>query len=239
MGVFVLIHSPLVGPLTWALVADELRRRGWDALVSEVRSLEEVGPPYWQRHAEAVARALEPIPLDRPLILVGHSGASVLLPAIRQITRLPVAAYIFVDAAIPEDGASRLDLFESSEAAEQFRQAAAGGFLPRWNDEDLREVIPGTDLRRRFVAELRPLPLAVYEEPLPVFEGWPDAPVGYLRFGQNPVYDRPAERARREGWIYARIEGGHLHMLVDAAAVANALVEFVERMGLKSADKQR
>ncbi len=25
---FVLIHSPLVGPLTWSLVAEDLRRRG-------------------------------------------------------------------------------------------------------------------------------------------------------------------------------------------------------------------
>ncbi len=81
-----------------------------------------------------------------------------------------------------------------------------------------------------FMAELRPLPLAVYEEPLPVFEGWPDAPCGYLRF--SPAYEVPAERAKREGWECAEFDGGHFHMLNDPSAVADALVRLLGRMGI-------
>jgi hypothetical protein len=153
-----------------------------------------------------------------------------LLPAIRQLTMRPVAAYLFVDAGIPEDGKSRLDLFEDERAAEQFRRAAVDGLLPAWSDEDLLEAIPDPERRRRFVGELRPLPLAVYEEPIPVFEGWPDAPCGYLRFGANPAYDAPAERAQRAGWAYHKIDGGHFHMQVDPATVANTLLKLVEQI---------
>jgi len=206
MKTFVLIHSPLVGPFTWALTADELRRKGVEAVVPTLTGAEASGPPYWRGHAEAVARALEPVAPERPLILVGHSGAGPLLPATRQIIQRRVAAYIFVDAFIPRDGASRRDLFESHEGVAQFRQAAADGLLPTWSEEDLRDVIPDPERRRRFAAELRPLPLAVYEEPLPVFAGWPDAPCGYLQF--SPIYDTPARHAQDEGWAYMRWRPG-------------------------------
>jgi hypothetical protein len=155
-----------------------------------------------------------------------------LLPAIRQVTGRPVAAYLFVDAGLPQDGRSRLDLFDNAAEAQRFRQSAlkAGGFLPTWSDQDLREVIPDDELRRRFVAELTPLPLAVYEEPLPVFPGWPDAPCAYLRFGHNPAYAAPAAHAQQAGWPYLQLDGHHFHMLVDPPAVANALIELVEQI---------
>ena len=150
-----------------------------------------------------------------------------LLPAIREALGRPVSMYIFVDAGIPLDGKSRLDLFENPVAAAQFRQAATDGMLPTWTDEDLREVIPDDAIRQRFVAELRPLPLKVYEEPIPVFQGWPDAPCGYLRFmgAHSAAYEEPARWAQREGWTYAELQGGHFHMLVEPRAVASALLE--------------
>ena len=46
-----------------------------------------------------------------------------------------------------------------------------------WTGDELRDAIPDDATRRAFVAELHargPLPLAVYEEPLPVFDGWPE-----------------------------------------------------------------
>ena len=228
MPAFVLVHSPLVGPLTWVPVAEELRRMGVSAIAPPLPDAREVGPPYWMRHAEAVAQAMKELPAGEPLILVGHSGAGMLLPAIREVSKRPVAGYIFVDAGVPHDGMSRLDFFEGEEA-NAFRERATGGFIPTWSEDDLAEVIPDAEMRHRFVGELTPLPLAVYEEPLPVFEGWPDAPCGYLQF--SPFYAPYAEQARREGWAYRRLEGGHFHMLVEPKAVANALVEIARQTG--------
>ncbi len=58
-----------------------------------------------------------------------------MLPAVRQLTGRPVAAYIFVDAGIPKDEMSRLDHF-SPEQAEQSRRRAAGGYIPTWTSAD-------------------------------------------------------------------------------------------------------
>ncbi len=70
---FVLIHSPLVGPLTWALVANELHQKGFAALVPSLGEAEEASPPYWEQHVNAVISAMERLPTNQQFVLVGHS----------------------------------------------------------------------------------------------------------------------------------------------------------------------
>ena len=228
MTTFVLIHSPLVGPFTWSLVAEELRHRGIAVVVPVLSQDEEDERPYWQQHVEGIVQALSSLPAEQPPVVVGHSGAGMLLPAVGEASGRPVAAYVFVDAGIPEDGKSRLDLLgvELPEAAEQLRPLlAAGERFPRWSDEELAAVIPDRTLRQGMLAELRPQLLRFFKEPIPVFSGWPDAPCAYLQF--TPGYDVPAGLARREGWATAKMEGEHFHMLVDPAAVADALISLI------------
>lgn len=225
----VLIHSPLVGPFTWSLVAKRLRQRGIETLVPVLTDVEDTDAPYWQQHAEAVSQALESVPEMRPLILVGHSGAGPLLPTIHQATHRPAAKYIFVDAGLPHGGKSRLDEMEenSPDFAQEFRQhLAAGGRFPEWSDEELREVIPDDRLRGAVLAELHPRSLAFFVEPMPIVADWPDAPCGYILL--SPAYQRPAEQARQKGWPYRAFDAGHFHMLVDPNAVTNALIELIE-----------
>lgn len=225
---FVLIHSPLVGPLTWSLIAAELHQRGIETVVPTLDDTEDSGRSYWQQHADSVARWLTAVPSDRPLVLVGHSGAGPLLPTIRQHIGHPIGAYLFVDAGLPAGGKSRLDEMESNapDFAKQLRQhLASGGRFPTWSDEQLREIIPDDQLRRAMVAGLRPRPLAFFEESIPVFTGWPDAPCGYLLF--STPYRSATEQAEQAGWAFRELAAGHFHMLVDPSAVTTALVELV------------
>jgi hypothetical protein len=186
-------------------------------------------------HVSIIIESLRNSHPSVPAVLVGHSGAGPLLPAVRERIQHPVAGYIFVDASLPgQDGASRFDLFESPETVELFRARAKGGLLPIWTelvglDEDgLVTLIPNRVLRRHFADELRPVPIAIYEEPLPVISGWPDAPCGYLRFSN--AYVPAAWQAREAGWPCADLAGTHFHMLVRPASVADALVDLANRM---------
>lgn len=130
MTTFVLVHSPLVGPMTWRLVATELQRRGYIALVPSLFDAPHTDRSYWQQHAQSVAQAVRAAGLGEALVLVAHSGAGPLLPAIRQALTRPVVGYIFADAGLPRDQASRLDLFGSPEGVAAFREAAIDGLLP-------------------------------------------------------------------------------------------------------------
>jgi pimeloyl-ACP methyl ester carboxylesterase len=228
---FVLIHSPLVGPLTWSLVADRMRARGLDVIVPALEDSSDSKEPFWKQHADSVAQALAHTPAETSLTLVAHSGAGPLLPAIRQSLANPVHAYVFVDAGIPRDGLSRLDLMKSEDPAwaEQFqKELARGERFPAWSFEDLQEVIPDEELRRQTVAELQPRELDFFTESIPVFDGWPDAPGIYIQC--SAAYEQPAGQAQKAGWPTYTLEAGHFHMLVDPAVVTDRIIEALDSL---------
>lgn len=73
---FVLVDSPLVGPSTWSWVADELRALGHGVTVPTTGDAAGAG---WQAFVAAVVSTL--VEGDEA-VLVGHSGADLLLPAV-------------------------------------------------------------------------------------------------------------------------------------------------------------
>jgi hypothetical protein len=221
---FVLIHSPLVGPSTWRYVAEQMRQRGLDVAVPEMNDALASKERYWKQHVRSVSEALADTPDDAPVTMVAHSGAGPLLPAIRQSIPNPVTAYIFVDAGIPHQ-ATRLEMMKSEDSnwAQEFQSfLEAGGRFPDWSNEDLREILPDKHLREQLVAELRPRTLDFFTEPIPLFEGWPDAPCAYILF--SPPYQRAELEARQRGWRTYQLEAGHFHMLVDAPSVTDLII---------------
>ena len=230
-NIYVLIHSPLVGPLTWKSVAGEMQQRGLDVIIPTLEDAPDSQEPYWKQHAESVSQALAQVPQDTPLTLVAHSGTGPLLPAIREALPNPVNAYVFVDAGIPRNGATRLELMKSedSEWAGQFEEyLESGGYFPNWSFDDLQEIIPNEELRKQMVTEIRPRALDFFTEPIPVFEGWPDAPCVYILFSEP--YKRAAVQARQSGWPTYELEAGHFHMLVDAKTVTDLIIEAVHKL---------
>lgn len=225
----VLIHSPLVGPDTWSLAGESLTIHGVPVVIPNIRS-HTSAPVHWHRHAGDVADALAHIPQNRRLALVAHSGAGLLLPAIREMIPHPITGYIFVDAGIPVDGLSRLDLIrhESVEMANQLEvHLESGGYFPEWTEDDLREDVPDDALREKLIGDLRPQPLRFFTESIPVSSSWPDAPCSYVQF--TSTYQVYADRALAAGWPVHRIEGGHFHMLVDPDAVATTIRRLLDR----------
>ena len=231
----VLVHSPLVGSFTWSLVAQHLQAVvGFDVLVPSLTDSGETPPAYWQQHAASVQRTLASIPQERPLVLVGHSGAGPLLPALAQAARHPVKAYLFVDAGLPHPGQSELDEMEASVPAfaQEFRKLLAeGSRFPHWSDEDLSEDLPDGRARQQLLAEVQPRSLSFFEEVMPDVPGWPDAPGGYLLFTQG--YRHSLEQVQGAGWPNRTFHAGHFHLLVDPVAVAEALVELMQQMDEK------
>jgi pimeloyl-ACP methyl ester carboxylesterase len=223
--IFVLIHSPLVGPATWEPVRVELRRRGVQAAVPVLRDDAGGDLPYWRQAVDSVIVAMRGAPAGQPLVLVGHSGAGALLPVLGAQLGRPVAAYVFVDAGIHSDGLSRLEMMAAEDAsiAGQLRaHLESGGRYPEWTDDQLQEAIPDDQWRAAVLAELNPRGLDFFSEPIPVPAGWPDAPCAYLRF--SPGYGVPAGQARKLGWPVREIEGGHFLMLIDPETVAETIL---------------
>ncbi len=227
MAVFVLIHSPFVGALTWQPTARVLEQKGHSRMVPAFTGIR---PPYWPHYANVIAEAIQTVPTNEPVVLVAHSAAGLVIPAARAALHdYKIRSYIFADAVIPRKGASLGDLIPASVGIgmKEIRAQATAGLLPPWGTgwpEDVwRRLIPDAALRAQFADELRPTPLALYEEPVSWASAWPDAPCRYLRF--SAMYANEENEAQRSGWVTRQIPGNHLHMLVRPADVAECLIE--------------
>ena len=231
-----LIHSPLVGPATWNPVAKRLRRKGWGVGVPHLVETDRAPEPYWQQHTRAVTRFVERDPRKiLPLVLVGHSGAGPLLPCIAEAVNRPVVGLVFVDAGIPRADASRLDLLAEetgTELADKLRALLeSGGSYPVWRDAELANLIPDTRTRQEVLQEVKAQPLAYWDEPVHVPDGWLTVPCGYLRLSEG--YSVPAAEAQWRGWPYRELDEGHFHLVVDPEVVASELIELLTTMGFE------
>jgi pimeloyl-ACP methyl ester carboxylesterase len=219
------VHSPLVGPATWRAVAGRCAAAGWQAAVADLMPAVAGPGPYQPAIATAVARAAAG--LDRPVVLVGHSGAGPLLPGVAAAMPAPVRALVYVDAGLPYPGRT---WFETApvDLVTRLTGLAVDGWLPPWHEwvapEVLARVLPEPAVRAGFTAELRPLPLAYFQEPMPAVT-WP-GPAGYLLLSE--AYRDEAVRAAAQGMPVVEHRSQHLAMLDDPDAVTAALRELID-----------
>lgn len=222
---FVLIHSPLVGPRTWELVAHELRRQGRETAVPSLLGVADAPVPQWRHCVAAVRAATEDI--GGPVVLVGHSGAGPLMPAITDAIHGNVAALIFVDAMLPP--ASGHAQLAPSESLPQLRALASDGLLPPWSawlsESAMRELVPDDGLRATLEREMPRLPLSYFEAPVPVSAGWRERGCAYLLLSHDQ-YGQPAAEARSYGWPVAELPGAdHLTLVTDPRGVVGQLLK--------------
>jgi pimeloyl-ACP methyl ester carboxylesterase len=222
--IFVLIHSPLVGPTTWSPLADELERRGRVAVVPSLLGVADAPSPQWRHVPETVRAATADA--GSPSVLVGHSAGGLLLPVIADAVP-DVDALVFVDSFLPPPIGS-LPLAGAG-FIDQLRALASDGVLPPWSrwfgESEMRELVPDEGLRAALEAEMPHLPLSYFEVNVPLPAGWDTRPCAYLLFTAE-AYGPSAAEARDRGWEVAEVHGvRHLAMATAPVAVAEALLE--------------
>jgi pimeloyl-ACP methyl ester carboxylesterase len=218
--VFVFVHSPLVGPLSFQPVADLLAAGGERVAVADLTGAMAGPPPYQPRIADAVAEAAEPA--GAPTVLIGHSGAGPLLPGVAARLAVPVRALVYVDAGLPYPGHSWFETAPPDLVA-RLRGLTAGDRLPPWHTwfpaDVLDTLLPEPALRERFTSQLGPLPLDYFREPTPP-QGW-SGPAGYLLLSE--AYREDATRAAGAGVPVLERISHHLAMLTSPEVVAGAV----------------
>jgi hypothetical protein len=218
MGItYVLMHSPSVGPVTWAPVAQRLP----GSIVPSLLHVGAAGPPFWHTVAETVAAAISRLPADERVVLVAHSNAGLFVPAVVGASGPTVEACVFVDAAVPDRPGPTAVV--SPESLVLLRaKAGEDGLLPPWtswwDESDVAPMFPDVVTRRTVEREQPRLPLAYYEQLVPAPTGWDDRTCGYVLFA--PAYKQIAAGC---GWPVEHLPGLHLHQLVDPDAVAEAI----------------
>lgn len=221
MSTFVLVHGAWQSNGTWDLLVPLLEKQGHRVLAPVLSGLGtdqgRLSPDITLgQHVEDVSRQLAK--LTDPVILVGHSYAGMIISGVAETNPTQVKRLVFVDAFIPENGQSVLDLL-SPEMGTRFRNIASehgdGWRLPGGEGQlDLWGLKPGE--ARDFVrARLCDFSLRCFEEPLRLpanrKAGIPATYVSCVAEGYpaRPFFAPFAAKARASGWEVAELKTGH------------------------------
>jgi hypothetical protein len=230
----ILIHSPVVGPLTWRACSAALESIRRPSSVPSLSGVLDTQPPPWiPKLAERVADEVRAAPAGSSVALVVHSGAGALVPAIHALLGRRVRAAVFVDAVIPRPGRSWFDTAPPARS-EWLRGLSRDGVLPPWNEwfppGSIESHLPDETLRSRFLAELPHVPLAYFAEAPPEATGWEATRCGYLQL--SDAYDDAAREADARGWLTHHEHSDHLAMVTHPQEIAMALDRILEQMGV-------
>ena len=202
---FVLVHSPLLGPSAWAWVARELEQRGRSALVPSLLGVADESYRPWREVSEAVdAASTQPA---ETVVLVAHSGAGALLPAIAGSFSEDVAALVFVDAFLPPaTGTARLI---PAEFVDQLRELATDALLPPWSswfgEEVMRDLVPDGARRARVEHDMPACPSRFSRARCPYPTGGSDAPARICSSPLSSTRQAPPTRWHAAGrWPKSR-----------------------------------
>jgi hypothetical protein len=217
-----LLCSPLLGAGSWEPVAAVLRARGHTI---KVVAHEGPAPSSAASVVDAFVAGLDPA---EDWVLVPHSNAGYLAPAVARRRR--VSAVVYVDARIPETGIRAMRPPEA--LAFLVAKADSSAMLPPWSkwwDDDVSFLFPTPEVQRASEEQMRRLPLSYFEDHIDG-TGWDELPSAYLAFGDGYTSER--DRAATAGWPTAMVENAaHLHLLVDPDGVASQIETLIDAIG--------
>jgi pimeloyl-ACP methyl ester carboxylesterase len=236
MLTFVLVHGAWQSTGTWDRLVPLLEKHGHKVTTPVLSGLgtdqSRLSPDITLRqHVEDVLLALSR--LAGQVVLVGHSYAGMIISGVVETNPTQVQRLVFLDAFIPENGQSALNLLPPQICA-YFRNIARehgdGWRLPGGEGQlDLWGLKPGEE--RDFVrARLCDFSLRCFEEPLPLpANRKASMPATYVTcvaegYPARPFFEPFAAKARASGWEVAEVKTGHDCHVERPGEVANILL---------------
>ncbi len=197
------------------MLAPVLRARGHAVAMPDLTPLMQGEPPFYPVLASGAAAAVA-----EGSVLVAHSGAGALVPAIAALAALD--GVVLVDALLPHPGDSWF-AGVPEELGARLRGLAKEGRLPPWHawwpKGAMEALLPDRAMGAAFIAEQKDLPLAYFEEAAPDLALM--TPAAYLQL--SGAYAQDADAIAAAGWPVERLALHHLAMLTAPEPVAEAL----------------
>ena len=239
--VYVLVHPAWFGGWCWLKVARSLRSAGHRVYTPTLTGLGDrshlAGPDVGlSTHVDDVVNALVFEDLDG-VVLVGSSSAGAVITGVADRVPERLRRVVYVDAFVPADGESVLELIPPERRAvmeglvesegegwalPRFAEPSWDRFLPAaWSiadDADLRWILP----------RLRPTPFRHFSEALRLGDAGGDVRRAYVRCRgwAHPGFDRYASHAAASpAWDLYELQSAHLPYVTSPGETTELLLE--------------
>jgi pimeloyl-ACP methyl ester carboxylesterase len=232
MSTFVLVHGAWHGSWCWKKLRRVLRAKGHDVFSPTLTGLGErahlLSPTVdLDTHINDVANLIKWEDLS-DVILCGHSYGGCVISGVADRMPERIAALVYLDAFVPNDGECVLDVLPPEVKAAQMnlaQQTGEGWKLPPIPAEAFN--VNPTD-RSWVNAQCTMQPLAAFQQPIRLTgQSDPVRSVTYVAatgWGPSP-FGPHCERARAKGWKIVDISCGHDVMLDEAEELARVLID--------------
>jgi pimeloyl-ACP methyl ester carboxylesterase len=238
MATFVIVHGAWSGGHAWRWVRPLLWSAGHEVFTPALTGLGErshlaSAQVDLETHLRDVIAVLEYEDL-REVVLVGHSYGGMVISGVADRVPERLALLVYLDAEVPMDGQSELDLLPAQERAgyeEAARSKGQGWLIPPPLPEPLPDDL---DPRVRW-AMLRMVsqPLATFAQPLrlanPAGLKVPRAYVLCAHGKEDQALPGYVQRARSDpGWRFVELAAGHSAHVTAPRELVNVLGQLVE-----------
>jgi pimeloyl-ACP methyl ester carboxylesterase len=143
-------------------------------------------------------------------VLVAHSYGGMVATGVADRVPERIAKLVYLDAFVPSDGQSLLELLPPG-GAERLRERAKAG--DGWRLPPNPIPADTSEADAKWIQQLRmPQPVKTFESPLQLRNGETRIPRTYIyakRATPEDTFRRFAERAKREHWDYREIDASH------------------------------
>lgn len=234
---FVLVHGSHDGGWIWQKLAPLLRAAGHTVYTPTLTGLSDRSHLLacgvnLTTHITDVANLLYYEDLS-DVVLVGNSYAGMVITGVAARTPERLKLVVYLDAYLPDDGQSELDLWPNEMRAAIEADAATKEGL-RMPPPPALFGVTDPALAEWLAARMTPQPLATYTEPVALG----DARSAALRrvyihctagAATTPIFAPFAAKARRLGWETHALAADHISMLTAPIETARLLLEVATR----------
>jgi pimeloyl-ACP methyl ester carboxylesterase len=238
MATFVIVHGAWSGAHAWRWVRPILRAAGHDVVTPCLTGLGERG------HLATPATNLDTHVVDvtavlhyedlHDVVLVGHSYGGMVITGVADRAPDRIGHLVYLDADVPRDGESELDLVPTDERADYEKAARTRGEGWRVPPPFPDPLPPGLSPEVAWaVARMVPQPLATMTQPLLLEHGEPDLPRTFVlctddKEGQTePPY---VGRVRADpSWRLVELAATHTAHVTAPEQLSRTLQEIAQR----------
>jgi pimeloyl-ACP methyl ester carboxylesterase len=238
MATFVIVHGAWSGGHAWRWVRPLLRSAGHEVFTPALTGLGErshlaSAQVDLETHVRDVVAVLEYEDL-REVVLVGHSYGGMVISGVADRVPERLTLLVYLDAEVPMDGQSELDLLPAQERAgyeEAAKSKGQGWLIPPPLPEPLPDDL---DPRVRWaMLRMVPQPLATFAQPLRLSNpAGPKVPRAYVLCAQGKEDQTPpgyVQRARSDpGWRFVELAAGHSAHVTSPQELVYVLGQLVE-----------